>query len=237
MKEFFIISFQMSLKQKLDCSAFYQHANNISITDDNEGWETVHRGGKGKARNSPSQRSLENLSGVGKAPVKLKRTLSDPHSGMNKRPPWNHGTSRRTPQKSASSNNHIGASRHRTDSKDSEKENKPLVNTSQKSENVQRPFSSPQPLQNSNDQKTKTSQCVSDMDKSSVEVLKSEDPSVIDGMLAGNNTRDSEEFTQNIKVISPVLEESMTEDEEVKQIDSVCTLTLLSIITITCAYQ
>ncbi|KAK3096644.1 hypothetical protein FSP39_001987 [Pinctada imbricata] len=192
-----------------------------TIEDDNEGWETVHRGGKGKARNSPSQRSLENLSGVGKVPVKLKRTLSDPHSGMNKRPPWNHGASRRTPQKSGPPSHHLGASRHRTDSKDSEKENKPLVNqTSQRSENIHRMSSSPQPLQNSNDQKTKASESVPDTDKTSMDVLKSEDPSVIDGMVAGKDSRESEEFTQDIKVISPVLEESMTEDEEVKQIDN-----------------
>lgn len=41
-----------------------------TIEDDDEGWETV-RPTKGRARNSPSQRSLESLTGVGKSPAKL----------------------------------------------------------------------------------------------------------------------------------------------------------------------
>ncbi|XP_069138019.1 S phase cyclin A-associated protein in the endoplasmic reticulum-like isoform X2 [Argopecten irradians] len=98
-----------------------------TIEDDNEGWETVQRGSKSKARHSPSQRSLENLTGVGQnlGRKNLKRTLSDPHAGKT----GNQGKIEKSPlaKKSIAGANRNSTSgpRQRTDSKDSEKENRP----------------------------------------------------------------------------------------------------------------
>ena len=200
----------------------------------------VHRGGKGKARNSPSQRSLENLSGVGKPPAKLKRTFSDPHTGSNRRPPWNHGGNRKPPQKSAPFPNQIMSHRQRTDS---EKENKPVVNN--------KPVASsyngmPQRVENTRTSPVITTNSVTSENskplysssvkgtvpnhvdhqavlENSIAVLKIEDPSIVDGKVGVNQQSDGdgEDYKAEIKVVSPVLEESMTEDEEVKQLDSV----------------
>jgi len=98
------------------------------LADDNEGWETVHRGGKSKTKSSPSQRSLENLAGVGKAMTgrNLKRTYSDPHAGTIRKSRFGSDNKAHLAQKSMSVGNHVNhLPRQRTDSKDSEKENRP----------------------------------------------------------------------------------------------------------------
>ncbi|XP_033749375.1 S phase cyclin A-associated protein in the endoplasmic reticulum-like isoform X2 [Pecten maximus] len=96
-----------------------------TIEDDNEGWETVQRGSKFKARHSPSQRSLENLTGVGQnlGRKNLKRTMSDPHAGKTSGQP----KMEKSPlaKKSVVGGNQNNGPRQRTDSKDSEKENRP----------------------------------------------------------------------------------------------------------------
>ncbi|KAK3584862.1 hypothetical protein CHS0354_027613 [Potamilus streckersoni] len=107
------------------------------IDDDNqEGWETVQRGGKLKARNSPSQRSLENLSTASQAghDHKLKRSISDSNATvMNNHVKSSKSKDRRYPlNKKSSSVAEIhgtvtlsNSQRNRTGSKDSEKENIP----------------------------------------------------------------------------------------------------------------
>ncbi|KAJ8318369.1 hypothetical protein KUTeg_003460 [Tegillarca granosa] len=114
------------------CTSEADTDGSTTIEDDNEGWETVHhsRGAKPKSRHSPSQRSLENLTGVGKNSGKsLKRTFSDPHAAGFRRSQRN--TKSLPSQKSSPPNNYpySGGMRQRTDSKDSEKENKPGVNS------------------------------------------------------------------------------------------------------------
>ncbi|XP_021362165.1 S phase cyclin A-associated protein in the endoplasmic reticulum-like isoform X2 [Mizuhopecten yessoensis] len=110
-----------------------------TIEDDNDGWETVQRGSKCKARQSPSQRSLENLTGVGQnlGRKNLKRTLSDPHASktghgqtkMEKSPLAKKsvagGNKSPLSKKSVAGGNQNNGTRQRTDSKDSEKENRP----------------------------------------------------------------------------------------------------------------
>ncbi|XP_060063771.1 S phase cyclin A-associated protein in the endoplasmic reticulum-like [Ylistrum balloti] len=98
-----------------------------TIEDDNEGWETVQRGSKSKARHSPSQRSLENLTGVGQnlGRKNLKRTLSDPHAGKSGKPGQTKIEKSPLAKKTVASGNQKNAPRQRTDSKDSEKENRP----------------------------------------------------------------------------------------------------------------
>ena len=71
--------------------------------------------------------------------------------------------------------------------------------------------------------------------ENSIAVLKIEDPSIVDGKIGVDqildgkvgidqqSDGDGEDYKAEIKVVSPVLEESMTEDEEVKQLDSVST--------------
>lgn len=99
----------------------------IFIADsDGEGWETVQRGGKTKSRNSPSQRSLENLSLSAEKRINrsLTRSKSDPYAPMPKR-----DNNRSTNRKNALNNRKstLTPIRDRSARKDSEKENRPMT--------------------------------------------------------------------------------------------------------------
>ncbi|XP_076101540.1 S phase cyclin A-associated protein in the endoplasmic reticulum-like isoform X1 [Mytilus galloprovincialis] len=86
-----------------------------SNTIEDDGWETVQRGGKSRSRNS-----LENLSTVGRPAKVITRTLSDPHSPLIKKNKGHFNTMK----KSLSDGNHTvpnKSARH-----DSEKENEPV---------------------------------------------------------------------------------------------------------------
>lgn len=108
--------------------------------EDEEGWETVQRGGKLKSRQSPSQKSLENLSEAGANSKKqIIRSMSVPDSSLmppkEKRtfPNRNQRASRNDKNNMrAVSQQHLPDGRDRLDSKGSEKENihrfqKPVV--------------------------------------------------------------------------------------------------------------
>ncbi|XP_048254024.1 S phase cyclin A-associated protein in the endoplasmic reticulum-like [Haliotis rufescens] len=97
--------------------------------EDSDGWETVQRGGKLKSRQSPSQKSLENLASKSKDKKKLQRSKSVPDSTKNvskeKSPATDNGANR------TSSDSYLDNSnprRERAGSKDSEKENIPQMN-------------------------------------------------------------------------------------------------------------
>ena len=101
--------------------------------EDEEGWETVQRGGRLRSRQSPSQKSLENLSEVGTGGKKLlARSLSVPDSSA---PPKDRrgqpgaggqrGTRSEGTNMHAISKQHLPEPRERLDSKGSEKENIP----------------------------------------------------------------------------------------------------------------
>ena len=101
--------------------------------EDEEGWETVQRGGRLKSRQSPSQKSLENLSEVGTGGKKqLTRSMSVPDSTATPKDKWGHSNTNnhrgsRSENKSmrAISEQHLPDTRERLDSKGSEKENIP----------------------------------------------------------------------------------------------------------------
>ena len=104
--------------------------------EDEEGWETVQRGGRLKSRQSPSQKSLENLSEVGMGGKKqLTRSMSVPDStAAAPKDKWgqsnaNNHRGGRNDNKSmrAISEQHLPDTRERLDSKGSEKENIPRV--------------------------------------------------------------------------------------------------------------
>ena len=104
--------------------------------EDEEGWETVQRGGRLKSRQSPSQKSLENLSEVGMGGKKqLTRSMSVPDStAAAPKDKWGHSNANnhrggRNDNKSmrAISEQHLPDTRERLDSKGSEKENIPRV--------------------------------------------------------------------------------------------------------------
>ncbi|XP_060557180.1 S phase cyclin A-associated protein in the endoplasmic reticulum-like isoform X3 [Ruditapes philippinarum] len=125
----------------------------INESEEDDGWETVHRGGKTKSWGSPSQRSLENLHTVIKNEHhKLTRSVSEPnasikkyqkrtnHSKVNNKvttkggtsPPLDtHGRSNEGERPEIIPNGDISKplQRPRTDSKDSEKENRPSLNS------------------------------------------------------------------------------------------------------------
>ncbi|KAL5005177.1 hypothetical protein ScPMuIL_018633 [Solemya velum] len=104
-----------------------------SEDSDGEGWETVHRGGKTKARNSPSQRSLENLSlsSEKRTNRSLTRSKSDPYTPVPKhntkfpKRENNRSTNRKNALNSRKST--LTPIRDRSTRKDSEKENRPLT--------------------------------------------------------------------------------------------------------------
>ncbi|CAC5420269.1 S phase cyclin A-associated protein in the endoplasmic reticulum [Mytilus coruscus] len=86
-----------------------------SNTIEDDGWETVQRGGKSRSRNS-----LENLSTVGRPAKAITRTLSDPHAPLIKKNKGHFNTMK----KSLSDGNQTvpnKSARH-----DSEKENEPV---------------------------------------------------------------------------------------------------------------
>ena len=100
----------------------------VSESEESDGWETVQRGWKGKQK-SPAQRSLENLHTAPRPEPKLTRSVSDPHTCIEKYK--KHTNSRgkgplpqRQP-KAKAVKNEFQSNRPRTDSKDSEKENIP----------------------------------------------------------------------------------------------------------------
>lgn len=184
-----------------------------TIEDDDEGWETV-RPTKGRARNSPSQRSLENLTGVGKSPAKLQRTYSDPHAGGLRRPPWNHGggKGRTPPQKTRSS---LGESR------DSEKENRPQTLSLSKSRLDYNKSGSTGTIS----KLTKSySSSVSQNSKSPPTVSAQENrgerkPATESEPPSGQKEGLVNKMVEEVKAVSPVMEESATEDEEALVID------------------
>ncbi|XP_076464959.1 S phase cyclin A-associated protein in the endoplasmic reticulum-like isoform X2 [Babylonia areolata] len=102
--------------------------------EDEEGWETVQRGGRLKSRQSPSQKSLENLSEAGMGGKKqIIRSMSVPDSSAappkDKRAFPNNHRGNRGDKNRAASHQHLPVTRERLDSKGSEKEN---INRSQK---------------------------------------------------------------------------------------------------------
>ena len=100
----------------------------LSESEESDGWETVQRGGKAKTKTSPNQRSLENLHTVSRPEHKLTRSVSDPNACIEKYHKKVNGKGRgKLPTKKSLMNE--SQSRPRTDSKDSEKENRPDVKT------------------------------------------------------------------------------------------------------------
>ncbi|XP_078316158.1 S phase cyclin A-associated protein in the endoplasmic reticulum-like isoform X2 [Crassostrea virginica] len=184
-----------------------------TIEDDDEGWETVQRPAKGRVRNSPSQRSLENLSGVGKSPAKLQRTYSDPHSAGLRRPPWNHGggKGRTPPQKNKSS---------LAESRDSEKENRPQTLSLSKARIDYNKSGSTGTLSknsysNSVKKTSKSPPTVPPQEnkgeKRSTPEIDTTAPIKKEGLVS--------KAVEEVKAVSPVMEESATEDEEALVID------------------
>ncbi|XP_056020838.1 S phase cyclin A-associated protein in the endoplasmic reticulum-like isoform X2 [Ostrea edulis] len=197
-----------------------------TIEDDNEGWETVQRPAKGRVRNSPSQRSLENLSGVGKSPAKLQRTYSDPHTGGQRRPPWNHGGGKgRTPPQKTVFRSSQG------DGRDSEKENRPQTLTLTKSR-----LDSSRSGSTGSLSKPTISYSSTVQSSRSPPTIQRKSPSTVPTKQARLDGREvnskPEVFPPEVKeevlvnkteeggkAVSPVMEESATEDEEAMVID------------------
>ena len=185
------------------------------VLDDDEGWETVQRPAKGRVRNSPSQRSLENLSGVGKSPAKLQRTYSDPHSAGLRRPPWNHGggKGRTPPQKNKSS---------LAESRDSEKENRPQTLSLSKARIDYNKSGSTGTLS-----KNSYSNSVKKTSKSPPTVPPQENKGEKRSTPETDTTAPIKKeglvskAVEEVKAVSPVMEESATEDEEALVIDKV----------------
>lgn len=110
--------------------------------EEEEGWETVQRGGRLRSRVSPSQKSMENLSEVGSAGKNLTRSVSMPDSSQQKTkratPPSansHHGSAGDAKNMRAISEQHLPDARERLDSKGSEKENIPAAPSSGRSGN------------------------------------------------------------------------------------------------------
>ncbi|XP_062612464.1 S phase cyclin A-associated protein in the endoplasmic reticulum-like isoform X2 [Saccostrea cucullata] len=204
-----------------------------TIEDDNEGWETVHRPPKGRARNSPSQRSLENLTGVGKSPAKLQRTYSDPHTSGQRRPPWNHGGGKgRTPPQKSVFRTSLGERR------DSEKENRPQTlslsrsrldssksgstgslskPTKSYSHSVKQSSLSPPTVQSYNTPVKQDSRSLP-----SVLTIEERTEKKLQLEVVPIEVKDEgpvNKILEEVKAVSPVMEESATEDEEALVID------------------
>lgn len=104
------------------------------MPEDEEGWETVQRGGRMKARHSPSQKSLENLLVHGSGGKKdLTRSMSVPDSSIQEVKQTGIFTEQERKEEKkclrTSSEQHLPEMRERLDSKGSEKENIPIFVT------------------------------------------------------------------------------------------------------------
>ncbi|XP_025077165.1 LOW QUALITY PROTEIN: S phase cyclin A-associated protein in the endoplasmic reticulum-like [Pomacea canaliculata] len=100
-----------------------------SEEEEEEGWEKVQRGGRLKARQSPSQKSLDNVNEMGKSGKKsLTRSISAPDSTTKEKPGMVSGSQDKHgvhQSMQAISEQDLSDSRKRLDSKGSEKENIP----------------------------------------------------------------------------------------------------------------
>ncbi|KAK7501611.1 hypothetical protein BaRGS_00007042, partial [Batillaria attramentaria] len=108
--------------------------------EEEEGWETVQRGGRLRSRQSPSQKSMENLNEVGTSGKNLTRSLSVPDSSQQKNKrnfasTVSRGSAGDNKTMRAISEQHLPDTRERLDSKGSEKENIPAASPSEKSTN------------------------------------------------------------------------------------------------------
>lgn len=209
----------------------------INESEESDGWETVQRGGKTKSWGSPSQRSLENLHTVIKNEHhQLTRSVSEPNASVKqfkrKTSTQKINNHRNNTDKSRTSpgvdkpgtiprggkpgtipNGDIArqSGRLRTDSKDSEKENRPNTNTVneiKKSESTVVSNRSPGLPKRSIDSRGKGSRDLKDTEKSTVNktkhtrkpVVKGQDRTRSEGISAKEN--EAKETETSAKVVN-----------------------------------